>query len=195
LTRVEARVLTPEYASPEQILGEPVTQSTDVYALGVLLYELLSGAKPFRATPASSQQSLRTMCETTPAEPSRAALAAGDRERSARLAGDLDRIVMKAIRREPERRYETVRDLAEDVRNYRAGRPVSARAPSWSYRTAKFIRRNRTAVAASVTNVNPPTKPQSIRVIPVTRSRHRNPGVICSSKAPRRVKEKSAGNM
>jgi len=153
LTRVEARVLTPEYASPEQILGEPVTQSTDVYALGVLLYELLSGAKPFRATPASSQQSLRTMCETTPAEPSRAALAAGDRERSARLAGDLDRIVMKAIRREPERRYETVRDLAEDVRNYRAGRPVSARAPSWSYRTAKFIRRNRTAVAASVTAV------------------------------------------
>ncbi len=152
LTRIEARILTPEYASPEQVRGERVTLSTDVWGLGVLLYELLSGSRPFRAEPGSSDL-LGLICETLPQHPSQAASLAGDRIRARQLVGDLDRIVMKAIRKEPERRYETVREFANDIRDFMSGRPVSARAPSWSYRTAKFFGRNRTAVTAAATAV------------------------------------------
>ena len=149
LTRAEARILTPEYASPEQIRGEPVTIATDVYGLGILLYELLSGARPFDVTSASPPGIRELICHTEPVEPSRAAFDSGRPDLGARLSGDLDRIILKAMRKEPERRYETVRDLANDVRNYLSGRPVAARSPSWTYRTAKFIRRNRTVVTAA----------------------------------------------
>jgi serine/threonine protein kinase/lipopolysaccharide biosynthesis regulator YciM len=148
LTRAEGRILTPEYASPEQILGEPVTTSTDVYGLGILLYELLSGRKPFDLGRATSPEIRELICRTDPVEPSKAAADIGNGVKAGRISGDLDRITMKAIRKEPERRYEDVRDLAQDIRNFRAGRPVSARAPSWTYRTGKFVQRNRTAVVA-----------------------------------------------
>lgn len=153
LTRVEARILTPEYASPEQVLGEPVTTSTDVYGLGVLLYQLLSGSKPFDLGSATSPEIRELVCHTDPVEPSRAAANAGDREQAARLSGDLDRIIMKAIRKEPERRYETVREVANDILNHQSGRPVAARGPSWTYRTGKFFRRHRTAVVTTASVV------------------------------------------
>lgn len=153
LTRVEARVLTPEYASPEQLLGEPVTTSTDVYGLGVLLYELLSGSKPFDLGSATSPEIHELVCHTDPVEPSVAAARSGHRWRAARLDGDLDKITMKAIRKEPERRYETVRDLANDIRNYQRGLPVAARVPSWTYRAGKFFGRNRTAITATAAAV------------------------------------------
>ena len=153
LTRVEARILTPEYASPEQILGEPVTTSTDIYGLGILLYELLSGSKPYDLSSATSHDIRELICRTEPLEPSRAAANADNKRLAAGLAGDLDKVIMKAIRKEPERRYETVREFADDLDNFRHGRPITARTPSWSYRTAKFIQRNRTAVAATIAGV------------------------------------------
>ncbi|HNP64313.1 MAG TPA: serine/threonine-protein kinase [Woeseiaceae bacterium] len=148
LTRAEGRILTPEYASPEQILGEPVTTSTDVYGLGVLLYELLSGAKPFDLGSATSPEVRKLICQTDPVEPSKAVAKSRAAIKTNRIEGDLDKITMKAIRKEPERRYETVRDLANDIRNYLTGLPVSARAPSWAYRSGKFVQRHRVAVAA-----------------------------------------------
>ena len=148
LTQAEGRILTPEYASPEQILGEPVTTSTDVYGLGILLYQLLSGAKPFDLGSATSPEVRELICHTDPVEPSKAIAETETVIKANRIGGDLDRITMKAIRKEPERRYETVRELASDIRNFQAGLPVSARVPSWTYRTRKFILRNRAPVAA-----------------------------------------------
>ncbi len=148
LTREEGRLLTPEYASPEQVLGEAVTTSTDVYGLGVLLYQLISGAKPFDLTSATSPEIRNLICHTDPVAPSKAFAQAPGMSRARRIGSDLDRITMKAIRKEPERRYETARELATDIRSFLAGRPVSARGPSWSYRAGKFVQRNRTAVTA-----------------------------------------------
>ncbi len=146
LTRAEGRILTPEYASPEQVLGEAVTTSTDVYGLGVLLYQLISGAKPFDLGTATSPEIRKLICHTDPIEPSKAAAEKTADVVGRRIGGDLDRITMKAIRKEPERRYETARDLSSDIRNFQSGLPVSAREPSWTYRSRKFIQRNRTAV-------------------------------------------------
>ena len=147
LTLAEGRMLTPEYASPEQVLGKAVTTSTDVYGLGLLLYQLISGAKPFDLTSATSPEIRNLICHTDPVQPSKAFVRSPRIAGLGRIDGDLDRITMKAIRKEPERRYETARDLATDIRDYLAGRPVSARAPSWTYRAGKFVRRNRTAVS------------------------------------------------
>ncbi|MFN0179902.1 MAG: tetratricopeptide repeat protein [Gemmatimonadales bacterium] len=155
-TTGELLLLTPEHAAPEQFLGGSITTATDGYALGVLLYELLTGSRPFQFTPATALP--RAVCQDDPIAPS---AAAADPERLARakvdrppveaavIAGDLDAIVLKALRKEPERRYLTAAELAEDVRRYLAGFPVQARPETFGYVAARFIRRNRFAVMAS----------------------------------------------
>jgi tetratricopeptide (TPR) repeat protein len=137
------RVATPDSASPEQLLGKPITIATDVYALGVLLFRLLAGQSPYGSDVASEAQLIRAVCEQEPPAPSVAA-------RSASIPPDLDVIVLKALRKEPERRYGTVEQLSADIHRFLAGRPVLAAADSRTYRARKFVRRNRVAVAGLV---------------------------------------------
>ncbi len=134
------RLLTPEYASPEQVRGQPVTTASDVYSLGVVLYEMLAGEKPYRVGAGGPAELLRVVCEQDPEKPS---------TRTAGLSGDLDAIVLKAMRKEPERRYASVAALSEDIGRHLAGQPVEARRGSASYRARKFVRRHRAAVAAA----------------------------------------------
>jgi serine/threonine protein kinase/Flp pilus assembly protein TadD len=167
------RLMTPEYASPEQIRGEAVTTASDVYALGVLLYELLTGQHPFRRPGLSRKEVERQLLEMEPERPSTAVVrpqvlarggtpALGLRDPGAivaargsaperlrrRLRGDLDTIILKAIHREPERRYVTAEHLTADLRRHLSGLPVEARPDTWGYRAGTFLRRNRLAVAA-----------------------------------------------
>ena len=140
-----AGVMTPEYASPEQVRGEPMTTASDVYSLGVILYETLTGEKPYRLTSRRPDDISRTITEHTPARPS--TLTAANRKS---LRGDLDNIVLMAMRKEPARRYASVGALALDIARHLEGRPVSARKDTWSYRSGKFIRRHKLAVAAAL---------------------------------------------
>ncbi len=160
LTRTEARALTPAYAAPEQILGEPVTTATDVYSLGVLAYELLTGQLPHRrrsTTPAGLADQVRRETVERPSEVARRAEATSSGATSAgyarRLEGDLDAVVLMALRREPERRYPSAAALAADLRAHLARRPVTARPDSAGYRARKFALRHRTAVAAAAAAV------------------------------------------
>jgi tetratricopeptide (TPR) repeat protein len=146
LTGAGLRRLTPGYASPEQVRGDPVTTASDVYSLGVLLYELLAGARPYRIESTEPTAILRVVCESEPPPPSGAAR---DEERARLLRGDLDAIAMKALRKEPDRRYRTVDQLAEDLRRHLGGRPVLARPDTVRYRTGKFVRRHRWSVLAA----------------------------------------------
>lgn len=145
-TTGERRLLTPEHAAPEQFAGQPVTTATDVYALGVLLYQLLTGVRPFADVPLLELP--QAVCEREPVPPSQAA---GASEKAAglwqELRGDLDHIVLMALRKEPTRRYASAGQLAEDIRRYLAGRPVIARADTFGYRTRKFVARNRVPLA------------------------------------------------
>ena len=146
-TTPEARLLTPEYAAPEQIRGEPPSTATDVYALGVLLFEMLTGSKPFPAAGRTVTALERVILETPPPAPSSVADApVGPR----RLRGDLDRIVLMALRKEPERRYVSAGQFGDDVERYLAGRPVVARPDSVGYRVRKFVGRNRALVAGGL---------------------------------------------
>ena len=156
LTRTAARPLTPEYASPEQIRGGPVTTASDVYQLGLLLYRLLTGRSPYAEVTGDSHATARAICETTPPKPSSvvsdsaAATFGLPRKRLARrLAGDLDNIVMMALRKNPERRYESAARLADDAENYLANRPVHAQRASPVYRAVKFAQRHTFGTAAS----------------------------------------------
>jgi tetratricopeptide (TPR) repeat protein len=139
-------MMTPAYASPEQVKGQPVTTASDVYSLGVLLYELLAGRRPYEVPADSLEAIVQAVCLTEPRAPSEAATGRAPSE----LRGDLDTIVLKALRKEPERRYRTAHDLSEDLRRHLEGLPVTARADTIGYRAGKFVRRHRTAVAAAV---------------------------------------------
>jgi len=156
VTHVHDRVLTPEHASPEQLRGEPVGTASDVYGLGVLLYELLAGRHPYRLENRSLYEIERAIREQSPLAPSacvgadaRATGSARLRTLARELAGDLDNIVLKAINHQPERRYASAEALAQDIQNYLDGRPVLARPDTWAYRTRKFVRRNAFAVASA----------------------------------------------
>ncbi len=151
LTQTAERVLTPEYASPEQIRGDSVTTSTDVYGLGVLLYELLAGSCPFQLQTKSPLEAMRMICEESPEPPSKRISAdSGSPNSKIRLNEDLDHIVLMALRKEPERRYATAAQLSADIRAFLDGLPVAARTGSFRYRFAKFLRRHKTAVAGAV---------------------------------------------
>jgi serine/threonine protein kinase len=136
LTRMGGNVLTPEYAAPEQITHQPVTVATDVYSLGVILYLLLTGRRPYDAP--TPPQLERAVLEAEPEPPSRT---------RRKLARDLDVIVMKALKKRPEERYASVTALADDLRRYLANEPVVAQPDSLTYRTRKYLRRNRVGVS------------------------------------------------
>lgn len=171
LTRMNERLLTPEYASPEQIIGGPVTTASDVYSLGILLYRLLTGLRPYDLSGATSQLEMeRSICVADPPRPSanvsramQSPPAQGEQAIAAlalsrgvsperlrrRLVGDLDAIVMRTLRKEPQHRYSSVERLVADIRHYLENEPVQARQGNWIYYTQRFVRRHTTAVAAS----------------------------------------------
>jgi serine/threonine-protein kinase len=166
ITQADVRVMTPDHASPEQIRGEIISTASDVYVLGVLLYELLSGYKPFTLRGNRLAELERAICEDTPLTLSAAIAAArmsrdsGIEEIAAQrsvsvpklrreLSGDLENIVTMAMRKEPERRYSSVEQFAGDIENFLSDKPVLARADAWTYRTGKFIRRHAVVVALS----------------------------------------------
>ena len=149
LTRTGMHLMTPEYAAPEQVRGDRVTTATDVYALGVVLYELLAGRRPYELRGRSLSEIERVICGTEPARPSTGA--ADARRRG--LRGDLDTIVLKALRKDPERRYPSAAALLEDLNRYRSGLPVHARPDTFRYRAAKFVGRHRVGVAVGVVAV------------------------------------------
>lgn len=128
--------LTPDYASPEQVRGEPITTASDVYSLGVILYQLLTDRKPYTLESATALELDRVICQQPPAAPG--------------LGDELDQILLMALRKEPERRYGGVLRLAEDIERYLDHRPVSARPDTIRYRTQKFVRRNWWQMAAVV---------------------------------------------
>ncbi|MCP3958131.1 MAG: serine/threonine protein kinase [bacterium] len=159
------RFLTPAYASPEQVLGEPLTTSADVYSLGIVLYGLLCGRPPYELDGLEPKALYETICETRPSAPSRSlrrsesverdrALARARDETAGglrhRLQGDLDTIVLMALRKEPERRYASVATLAEDVEHFLRHRPIRARKEAVGYRLSKLVRRHPYGVAATV---------------------------------------------
>ena len=160
------RPMTPEYASPEQIRGEAITTATDVYSLGVVFYKLLTGRSPYSEKTRTQLEFAKVICEFEPARPSSALLrhapdrdpkklsvvtvGEGSREKLRRcLKGDLDNIVLKALRKEPARRYASIEQLAEDIRRHLQGLPVTATPDSASYRVGKFLRRHKAGVAAA----------------------------------------------
>ena len=146
-TTPEVRLLTPDYAAPEQLRGESPGTSTDVYALGVLLFEMLTGSKPFCPMGRGVSALERAILEIPAPAPSSVVKTPTERRR---VRGDLDRIVLMALRKEPERRYASAAQFGEDVERFLSGRPVLARPDSVSYRFGKFVRRNRALVAGSL---------------------------------------------
>ncbi|HEV3410113.1 MAG TPA: serine/threonine-protein kinase, partial [Chthoniobacterales bacterium] len=139
------RVLTPEYASPEQVRGERISTASDVYSLGVVLYELLTGSKPYRLTSRRPDEISRAIIEQEPTRPS--ANPKSEFLNPKFLRGDLDNIVLMALRKEPERRYGSANALAEDIRRHLDGLPVRARKDTLGYRASKFVQRHRAGVA------------------------------------------------
>ncbi|MDQ6764808.1 MAG: serine/threonine protein kinase [Verrucomicrobiota bacterium] len=148
VTAAESRLLTPAYASPEQVRGEPITTASDIYTLGAILYELLTDAPAHRFATArpTPTELARVIGENAPQRPSVAALKDETRRR---LRGDLDNIVLRAMAREPARRYSSASALALDLERHLEGRTVSARPDTFGYRTAKFARRNKLTLAAA----------------------------------------------
>lgn len=158
------RMMTPEYASPEQVRGEPITTASDTYSLGVILYELLTGRRPYKLTARAPAEAALVVCQAEPERPSSVVRRPGetatadelagtregrpDRLRR-KLAGDLDNIILMALRKDPRRRYASAGALSEDLWRYLYGAPVKARGDSFRYRAEKFIQRNRVMVAAA----------------------------------------------
>jgi predicted Ser/Thr protein kinase len=140
-------LMTPDYAAPEQLADEPVTVATDVHALGLVLYQLLTGVMPWGSAGGSLPTLVRRMLAEEPAPPSRTATPDAPVSR-ARLRGDLDAIVLKAMRKQPMDRYVSVETMAEDLRRFETAQPVRARVGSRRYRMGRYLRRHRIAVAA-----------------------------------------------
>ena len=147
LTHSSANVLTPQYAAPEQLLGQPVTTVTDVYTLGLMLYVLLTGAHPLSPATRSRAEIIHTIVAKEVPRPS---LVATESARRRALAGDLDNILAKALRKNPSERYLSVGEFADDLERFLAHRPVQARADTVTYRIARFVRRNRGVVLIGV---------------------------------------------
>jgi serine/threonine protein kinase/tetratricopeptide (TPR) repeat protein len=153
-TMTLAAVMTPDYASPEQVRGENITTASDVYSLGVVLYELLTEQKPYKIDSRTPTNVARAIAEQQPTRPS---IAVAKQSRTngevkilpKSLRGDLDNIVLMAMRKEPERRYASVGQFADDIRRHLEGRPVIARKDTVGYRTSKFVGRNKIAVAGA----------------------------------------------
>ena len=154
MTRTGAALMTPAYASPEQARGEPVSTLSDIYSLGVILYELLTGLRPYEVDPANPVESARVICDVEPerlstrvATGQTGAKHGSDTGRLHRiLQGDLDVICLKALRKEPERRYTSSDELREDIRRHLNDEPIRARSESRSYRFQKFVKRHRFGV-------------------------------------------------
>jgi serine/threonine-protein kinase len=175
LTRTELRLMTPEYAAPEQLRGQAVTTAADVYGLGLLLYELLTGHHPFELSGKSPSEVERIVCEEDPPRPSQVVARQVERRRPAggretvtpatiaharrthpgelrrHLRGDLGTMALMALRKDPVRRYATAGQLAEDVERYLRSEPVIAQRDSLAYRARKFVQRNRVGVVAGAT--------------------------------------------
>jgi len=171
-TRPELRPMTLDYASPEQVRGEAITTSTDVYSLGVLLYKLLTGTMPYGVSTRSPEAIRKAILETEPRRPSAVILtdsthaipqatqkievvtaetrALARKRLKKKLSGDLDTIILKALRKERQKRYLSVEQFSEDIRRYLEGRPVIARIDTPGYRFRKFVRRNLAGVAAAI---------------------------------------------
>jgi serine/threonine-protein kinase len=149
LTELSGRALTPDYASPEQILGLPLTIATDVYSLGVVLYELLADARPYALARESRGALEEAILHADPVRPSEAA----PRDTRKALRGDLDTIVLRALAKNPEDRYATVNAFAEDVRRYLEQRPILARPDSFWYRVGRLIARRKLATALIATTL------------------------------------------
>jgi serine/threonine protein kinase/tetratricopeptide (TPR) repeat protein len=173
-TQIDRQMMTPEYASPEQVRGDAITTASDVYSMGVLLYELLTGHRPHRLKGLQFQEFARAVCEDEPTLPSEvidrilevpgpdgavkkitpegvAANRGSTRDRLKRqLRGDLDKICHMALRKEPRRRYGSVEQLSEDIGRFLEGLPVKARKPTLAYRSSKFVRRHKVGVTATV---------------------------------------------
>jgi serine/threonine protein kinase/tetratricopeptide (TPR) repeat protein len=163
LTRTGSRMMTPSYASPEQVRGEAITTASDVYSLGVVLYGLLAGRTPYRVENGFAHEIERAICEREPERPSVALFRAGSpspeeiaRNRAMkpqalrrRLHGDLDNVVLMALRKEPARRYGSAAQLSRDLESHLHSLPVVARPDTLPYRTRKFVRRHRVGVSAA----------------------------------------------
>ncbi|MGH8100787.1 MAG: protein kinase domain-containing protein [Chthoniobacterales bacterium] len=146
--------MTPEYASPEQVRGQSVTTASDVYSLGVVLYQLLTGQKPYRLKTPTPVEISRAIVEQEPLRPSTAIARSDGSSRSQTpnpkvLRGDLDNIVLMALRKEPGRRYQSVEQFSEDIQRYLERRPIRARKDTIRYRAARFVQRNRVATSAA----------------------------------------------
>ena len=148
LTRLHERLWTPGYASPEQMRGERIGTVSDVYSLGVLLYHLLTGEQPYALAGRNPEEFMHLVATLDPSRPS-AMVGKSSRTLARTLAGDLDNIVLRAMHREPQRRYPSAAALAEDVQRYLDDLPVQARPDAWTYRIGKFARRNAAALAAT----------------------------------------------
>ncbi len=150
-TRTAMRLMTPEYASPEQVRGEPAGTLADVYALGVILYELLTGQRPFNLDQYSPAEADRVVLQDEPEKPSIAVARAGHHgdERGKQIWTDLDVLCLTAMHKDPKRRYGSVEALIRDIDHYAEGKPLDARPDTFRYRLGKFVRRHRRAVAAA----------------------------------------------
>jgi WD40 repeat protein len=150
LTATGERLMTPRYASPEQVLGGPITTATDVYSLGVVLYEIVAGVSPYQMQTTSRREIERAVLEDKPLAPSEAV--SGSTRLRRQLRGDVDTIVLTALRKEPERRYSSAEALASDLRRALRHEPIVARPDTWTYRAQRFVRRNRgtTALASAL---------------------------------------------
>jgi eukaryotic-like serine/threonine-protein kinase len=146
MTRFGARALTPDYASPEQIKGEAIGTATDVYSLGVVCYELLTGSRPYRLRRASAAELEQAIAETDPLP---ASAAATERTRRRRLRGDLDAILNKALKKEPAERYATIDAFAQDIERHLRGLPVQARPDGGLYRFGRLVARHKVGTAAT----------------------------------------------